>query len=124
MKAIEDSRTLNKIVHFRPPCNYLNINELAALWEKKIGKSLPRVTVSEDDLLAIAAGQLLNCLQLRSTQITRAYHQIYGKLFSENGRLCEDVKMMHILGKYNTVDKNDAHIGQLKQCTYRCAYII
>ncbi|GAB2280110.1 leucoanthocyanidin [Dionaea muscipula] len=59
MKAVDDPRTLNKILHFRPPCNFLNINELASLWEKKIGKTLPRVTVTEDDLLAAAAE---NCL--------------------------------------------------------------
>lgn len=56
IKSIDDIRTLNKQVHFRPPCNYLNINELASLWEKKIGRILPRVTVTEDDLLAAAAG--------------------------------------------------------------------
>ena len=56
LKAIDDIRTLNKSVHFRPSCNFLNINELAYLWEKKIGRILPRVTVTEDDLLAAAEG--------------------------------------------------------------------
>nr|BAV56575.1 putative leucoanthocyanidin reductase [Fagopyrum esculentum] len=55
IKTLEDPRTLNKMVHFRPPCNYLTINELASLWEKKIGKTLPRVTVTEEDLLDAAA---------------------------------------------------------------------
>nr|BAV56576.1 putative leucoanthocyanidin reductase [Fagopyrum esculentum] len=55
MKTVDDPRTLNKIVHFRPPCNYLNMNQLASLWEKKIGRTLPRVTVTEADLLAAAA---------------------------------------------------------------------
>ncbi|KAL8153879.1 hypothetical protein V2J09_011639 [Rumex salicifolius] len=55
VKTLEDPRTLNKMVHFRPPCNYLSINELANLWEKKIGKTLPRVTVTEEDLLSLAA---------------------------------------------------------------------
>ncbi|KAL8138107.1 hypothetical protein V2J09_004108 [Rumex salicifolius] len=59
MKAVDDPRTLNKMVHFRPPCNYLNINELASLWENKIGKTLPRITISEADLLAAAAE---NCI--------------------------------------------------------------
>lgn len=59
MKAAIDVRTLNKSVHFRPPNNYLNMNELALLWEKKIGRNLPRVTVSEDDLLAAAQGTCL-----------------------------------------------------------------
>uniref|UniRef100_A0A5B7CAC3 Putative leucoanthocyanidin reductase n=1 Tax=Davidia involucrata TaxID=16924 RepID=A0A5B7CAC3_DAVIN len=54
MKAVDDIRTLNKSVHFRPSCNFLNINELASLWEKKIGRTLPRVTITEDDLLVAA----------------------------------------------------------------------
>lgn len=56
MKTIEDIRTLNKSVHFRPSCNFLNMNELSSLWEKKIGRTLPRVIVTEEDLLA-AAGE-------------------------------------------------------------------
>lgn len=56
MRTIDDIRTLNKNVHFRPTCNFLNINELASLWEKKIGKTLPKVTVTEDDLLSAAEG--------------------------------------------------------------------
>ena len=59
MKVANDPRTLNKIVHFRPSCNYLNMNELASLWEMKVGKTLPRVTVSENHLLAAAAGLYL-----------------------------------------------------------------
>lgn len=56
MRTVDDIRTINKTVHFRPPCNYYNINELASLWEKKIGRALPRVIVTENDLLAAAAG--------------------------------------------------------------------
>ncbi|KAF8040206.1 hypothetical protein BT93_B2440 [Corymbia citriodora subsp. variegata] len=59
MKTVDDDRTLNKSVHFRPPSNMYNMNELAALWEKKLGRTLPRVTVTEDDLLAVAAE---NCI--------------------------------------------------------------
>ncbi|GMH26212.1 hypothetical protein Nepgr_028055 [Nepenthes gracilis] len=59
MKAVDDPRTENKIVHFRPSVNCLSINELASVWEKKIGRTLPRVTVTEDDLLAAAAE---NCI--------------------------------------------------------------
>lgn len=58
MKTVDDIRTLNKCVHFRPTCNLYSINELASLWEKKIGKTLPRVTVTENELLAAAAGPL------------------------------------------------------------------
>ncbi|XP_021730377.1 leucoanthocyanidin reductase-like [Chenopodium quinoa] len=54
MKVINDNRTINKAVHFRPPNNLLSINELASLWEKKINRNLPRVTITEDDLLNAA----------------------------------------------------------------------
>lgn len=60
MKAVDDVRTLHKRVHFRPSCNFLNVNELASLWEKKLGKTLPRVTVTEDDLLTAAEGPYKN----------------------------------------------------------------
>ncbi|KAK4762422.1 hypothetical protein SAY86_008190 [Trapa natans] len=55
VKAADDVRTLNTSVHFRPACNMYNMNELAALWEAKIGRTLPRVTISEEDLLDMAA---------------------------------------------------------------------
>ena len=56
MKTVDDVRTLNTNVHFRPSCNLYNMNELASLWETKIGRTLPRVTITESDLLAAAAG--------------------------------------------------------------------
>ncbi|GKU90392.1 hypothetical protein SLEP1_g4393 [Rubroshorea leprosula] len=59
MKTVDDLRTLDKLVHFRPSCNFYNMNELAALWEMKIERSIPRVTVTEDDLLSAAAE---NCI--------------------------------------------------------------
>jgi len=54
IKTVEDARTLNKHVHFRPSKNFLTINELAGIWEKKIGKTLPRVCISEQNLLDLA----------------------------------------------------------------------
>ena len=58
IKCIDDDRTINKSVHFQPQSNLLNMNQLASLWEKKLGRTLPRVTVIEDDLLAAAKGTL------------------------------------------------------------------
>ncbi|KAL2324872.1 hypothetical protein Fmac_023930 [Flemingia macrophylla] len=55
MKVIDDDRTVNKTVHFRPSSNCFSINELASLWENKIGRTIPRVIISEDHLLAVAA---------------------------------------------------------------------
>uniref|UniRef100_A0A0D6QX63 NmrA-like domain-containing protein n=1 Tax=Araucaria cunninghamii TaxID=56994 RepID=A0A0D6QX63_ARACU len=54
IKAMDDPHTLNKSLHFRPPQNFLSLNELAAIWEKKIAKTLKRVIVSGHDLLLIA----------------------------------------------------------------------
>ncbi|KAF0914833.1 hypothetical protein E2562_032514 [Oryza meyeriana var. granulata] len=55
IKAAYDARSINKIVHFRPACNLLSTNEMASLWESKIGRTLPRVTLSANDLIAMAA---------------------------------------------------------------------
>ncbi|XP_068660399.1 leucoanthocyanidin reductase-like [Aristolochia californica] len=59
IKAIKDTRALNKCLHFRPDSNYLSMNELASLWEEKIGRILPRVTVTEEDLLAAAEENII-----------------------------------------------------------------
>lgn len=59
IKTVDDVRTVNKTVHFRPPKNFLTLNELAAIWEKKISKTLPKVCISEKDLLAIAKANYL-----------------------------------------------------------------
>lgn len=59
MKAVDDPRTLDKSIHFRPPKNFLTLNELADIWEKKIHKTLPRVTVSAEDLVNIAKANFM-----------------------------------------------------------------
>lgn len=51
VKAVEDPRTLNKILYLRPPGNIYSFNDLVSLWEKKIGKTLERVYISEEQLL-------------------------------------------------------------------------
>ncbi|KAF9667631.1 hypothetical protein SADUNF_Sadunf15G0043700 [Salix dunnii] len=56
VKSIDDNRTLNKTVHFRPPRNLLSTNELASLWEEKLGYKLLRVAITKDDLLPAARG--------------------------------------------------------------------
>ncbi|XP_054823447.1 leucoanthocyanidin reductase-like [Prosopis cineraria] len=55
MKAASDIRALNKSLHFQPATNYYNMNELASMWEKKVGRTIPRVIITEDHLLAVAA---------------------------------------------------------------------
>ncbi|KAH9758765.1 isoflavone reductase [Citrus sinensis] len=51
IKAVDDPRTLNKVLYIRPPKNTYSFNELVALWEKLIGKTLDKVYVPEDQLL-------------------------------------------------------------------------
>ena len=51
IKAVDDPRTLNKIVYLRPHENILSLNEIVSLWEKKIGKTLEKTYLLEDQLL-------------------------------------------------------------------------
>ena len=51
IKAVDDPRTLNKVLHLKPPANVLTFNEVVSLWENKIGKALERIYVPEDQLL-------------------------------------------------------------------------
>ncbi|CAA0838158.1 NmrA-like negative transcriptional regulator family protein [Striga hermonthica] len=51
IKAVDDPRTLNKILYIKPPKNIYSFNELVALWEKKIGKTLEKEYVPEEQVL-------------------------------------------------------------------------
>ncbi|GKV42818.1 hypothetical protein SLEP1_g50184 [Rubroshorea leprosula] len=51
IKAVDDPRTLNKILYIRPPLNTYSFNDLVSLWERKIGKTLERIYVPEEQLL-------------------------------------------------------------------------
>ncbi|TKY75401.1 Isoflavone reductase protein [Spatholobus suberectus] len=51
INSVDDPRTLNKILYVRPPANTLSFNELVTLWGRKIGKTLERTYVSEEQLL-------------------------------------------------------------------------
>lgn len=51
IKAVDDPRTLNKVMYMRPHANTLSFNELVSLWEKKIGKTLERTYLLEDQVL-------------------------------------------------------------------------
>ncbi|KAF2322892.1 hypothetical protein GH714_031875 [Hevea brasiliensis] len=51
IKAVEDTRTLNKILYIRPPANIYSFNDLVSLWEKKIGKTIERIYIPEEQLL-------------------------------------------------------------------------
>lgn len=51
IKAVDDPRTLNKILYVRPRNNTYSFNELVALWEKKIGKTLEKEYIPEQQIL-------------------------------------------------------------------------
>ncbi|KAJ8441995.1 hypothetical protein Cgig2_020140 [Carnegiea gigantea] len=51
IKAVDDPRTLNKTLYIRPYANTYSFNELVALWEKKIGKTLEKIYVPEEEIL-------------------------------------------------------------------------
>ncbi|KAI3415100.1 uncharacterized protein J3R85_015404 [Psidium guajava] len=51
IKAVDDPRTLNKILYLRPPATVLSFSEIVSLWEKKIGTTLDKTYLLEDELL-------------------------------------------------------------------------
>lgn len=51
IRAVDDPRTLNKILYIKPSGNTLSFNELVSLWEKKIGKTLEKEYVPEEQVL-------------------------------------------------------------------------
>lgn len=70
ISAIEDPRTLNEVLYLRPPGNVASMNELAEMWEAKIGKKLEKVYVSEYQLLESIQGSW------KSAGITRLIHKL------------------------------------------------
>ncbi|KAL3697225.1 hypothetical protein R1sor_011301 [Riccia sorocarpa] len=53
LKAIDDPRTENKTLHIRPKENRLSQRDIVTLWEKKIGHTLEKTVVSEEELAKI-----------------------------------------------------------------------
>ncbi|KAM3297306.1 hypothetical protein ACQJBY_039262 [Aegilops geniculata] len=51
VRAVDDPRTLNKILYMRPPANILSHNDLISIWERKAGRTFQIVRIPEADLL-------------------------------------------------------------------------
>ena len=51
IKTVDDPKALNKVVYIRPPKNSVSFKELVAVWEKKIGKTLEKEYIPEEQLL-------------------------------------------------------------------------
>nr|XP_023878440.1 isoflavone reductase-like protein isoform X4 [Quercus suber] len=60
IEAVDDPRTLNKVLHIRSPANILSFNEIVSLWEKNIGKTLEKTYLLEDQLLKKIQGYPLS----------------------------------------------------------------
>ncbi|KAF3778539.1 Leucoanthocyanidin reductase [Nymphaea thermarum] len=109
IKAADDVRTLNKVLHFRPQSNFVTLNEFASMWEKKIGKEVPRKFISEDCLLRLAEEN-----RIPSSIVAALTHDIFingcqfgfeieGPQDTEVGRLYPDsplIPLSHCLDAY------------------------
>jgi hypothetical protein len=51
ISAVDDPRTLNKVLYLRPPGNVYSLSEMIEIWETKIGKKLEKIYVPEEELL-------------------------------------------------------------------------
>ncbi|EOX97986.1 hypothetical protein QUC31_015401 [Theobroma cacao] len=104
IKAVDDPRTLNKILYIRPPLNTYSFNDLVSLWEKKIGRTLERSYVSEEQLLKNiqeAAVPLNVILSIRHSVFVKGDHtnfEIEPSFGVEASELYPDVK-------YTTVEE-------------------
>ncbi|XP_030465520.1 eugenol synthase 1-like [Syzygium oleosum] len=104
IKAVDDPRTLNKILYLRPPANVLSFSEIVSLWEKKIGTTLEKTYLLEDELLKkIQESPLPINIILAITHSTfvkgdAANYEIDASIGAEASELYPEVK-------YTTVDE-------------------
>lgn len=56
LSTINDPRTLNTTLYLRPPANVLSLNEVVAVWERLIGKSLQKQNINEEQWLQAMNG--------------------------------------------------------------------
>lgn len=57
IQAVDDPKTLNKLLYIRSPANSISMNDLTTLWENKCGKKLERVYVPEEQVLKDIKGE-------------------------------------------------------------------
>ncbi|KAL3737886.1 hypothetical protein ACJRO7_019414 [Eucalyptus globulus] len=101
IKAVDDPRTLNKILYVRPPANTYSMNDLVSLWERKIGKTLERTYIPGDQVLQEATRRCNFSLSLHHSAMVRGdqtNHEIEPSFGVEASELYPDVK-------YTTVDQ-------------------
>uniref|UniRef100_A0A453QLE8 Mediator complex subunit 17 n=1 Tax=Aegilops tauschii subsp. strangulata TaxID=200361 RepID=A0A453QLE8_AEGTS len=57
VRAVDDPRTLDKILYMRLLANMVSHNELIAMWERKTGRTFQIERVPEADLLKLINGR-------------------------------------------------------------------
>ncbi|XP_057821828.2 phenylcoumaran benzylic ether reductase IRL1 [Cryptomeria japonica] len=103
IKAVDDPRTLNKTLYLKPPANTISTNDLVALWEAKIGKTLVKVYLSEEQVL-----KLLQDTPFPGTFMVSIFHTIYVKGDQTNFQIGPDgveASALYPDVKYTTVEE-------------------
>eukprot|EP00253_Pinus_taeda_P008361 PITA_08361 len=54
IRVANDSRTMNKLVIYKPPGNVISQGELVSAWERKSGRSLRRVFLPETEMVRLS----------------------------------------------------------------------
>ncbi|MCL7050558.1 hypothetical protein MKW94_001583 [Papaver nudicaule] len=104
IKAVNDPRTLNKILYIKPPINTLSFNDLVSLWEEKIGKTLEKEYVPEEQILRnireapIVLNFMLSITHSVYVKGDQTFYEIEPSFGVEASELYPDVK-------YTTVDE-------------------
>ena len=100
---INDPRTCNRIVIYRPQTNILSQLELISLWEHKTGRNFKRIQVSEEELVKLS--QSKNFDFLFNFLFNKIIH-FYVKVIKDkiNGSRSGTGMMLHSMGpQYNLV---------------------
>lgn len=100
IKAVDDPRTLNKTLYMKPPANILSVNELVGLWENKIGKTLDKVYVPEE--------QVIKSIQETEDFLLSLYHSTFvegNQTNFEIGPNGVEASELYPEVKYTTIDE-------------------
>ncbi|KAJ6803095.1 bifunctional pinoresinol-lariciresinol reductase 2-like [Iris pallida] len=107
MMAIDDERTLNKVLYVRPPSNILTQLEVVQLWEKLSGNnSLNKTFLSKEDWLSTINSTILTILIDRSIDqcVFVCFHAC---MFVCTNCLSTDGHLMHAcMQKYHSLSRS------------------
>ncbi|KAH9319891.1 hypothetical protein KI387_021660, partial [Taxus chinensis] len=116
IKSVDDPRALNKILYMRLPANTLSSNELVALWEKKIGKTLEKKYLFEEEVVQLIEVILISSVNVADDAETpfpmkifiAIFHTLYVKGSQTNfeiGPYGVEASELYPDVKYTTVDE-------------------